>query len=462
MIINQSPRTYSYTHILFRFGPFVHQTGHVSILRTDDPTVTTGTVHLSVYYTNIDIDSSTLSIHQTSVSGVYHLTLVTPHFYWGQCLVARWTIVLPYAWDNATNLVTSVKNSVIKVAPVLEELEFDNAELRTTNSWVDIGGLSAGFISIQSTNREIRGQVRPGKNLTVSTTNASIELESLREGTESIVVHTTNGRITGSYIAVKTIELETTNALIDVRAEAGILNLSTTNGPIKGGYQADTVANFWTSNGPVEAEVEAGDITIRTTNARIAGRYLARGLVDTKTSNAPIDITEGYGEEVILKTLNGKISGEFIVGTRFDAQTTNDLIDVHVNLKEDAQAPEVKATTSYGRTQVILVGFFFFFSRLPSSLPSFTYHSYCPLSQTFSPTPSLASSTCQPPTAALLCRTVSILLRTVTRLILSLRRTPVRPSLGPRASRAKAWSSCGVEAEMRACSLNKMVYVSKS
>ncbi|RUS13498.1 hypothetical protein BC937DRAFT_95232 [Endogone sp. FLAS-F59071] len=327
--------------------------GHVSILRTNDPAVTTGTIHLSVYSLNVDL--STLSINQTSLSGVYHHTLVTPgKFYWGQCLVARWTIVLPYAWDNATKFVASVGNSAIEVAQVVEDLEFDSAELQTTNSGVDIGGLSAGAITIQSTNGAIRGRVSPGKNLVVSTSNAGIELESLRGGTEWIVVHTTNGHIVGTYVAVEGVALATTNAPIEARAEAGVLDLAATNAHILGEYHADMVASLWTSNAPVEAEVEAGDITIKTSNARIAGRFLAKRRIDISTSNAPIDITEGNGEEVLLRTSNARIAGEFVVGKRFDAQTSNDPIDVRVGLKEEAQAPEVKATTSYGRTQVIL------------------------------------------------------------------------------------------------------------
>jgi len=169
-------------------------------------------------------------------------------------------------------------------------------------------------------------------------------------------VVTTNGAIRGSYIAVKSINLETTNGPIKVRAEvkAEALNVSTTNAPIQKEYSAGRVASLKTTNALVEAEVEAREITVKTSNGRINGSYLAEGLVDIRTTNAQIDIGEGKGEEVVLRSTNGRILGDYVIGKRFDAETSNGLIEVHVGLKEEAQAPEVKAMTSHSRMQVVL------------------------------------------------------------------------------------------------------------
>ncbi|RUP10883.1 hypothetical protein BC936DRAFT_139991 [Jimgerdemannia flammicorona] len=314
--------------------------GHISILRTSNPSVTFPTIQVAVYYSRNILPSGIHNIINND-SGTYHHTLLTPkHLQLSQRLTVCWTVVLPYVWVSARKLGIDVQNSRVDIAQEVEGLSFQEAWISTTNAEIEVLGLTAASVRLESENGQIQGHIVANHELMMQTYNSSVNLTSLDPATEKIVVRSTNGTILGKYLA-KNVMVETVRGQVSIQAEGEEVTVSNTDGPIGGSYQVAKALTLKTTNGLVDVDAKAEDVEVRTTNGGIFGSYNVSKALKLETTNGLVNVAAEAGEVEILTT-NWAIYGSYRALKTLKLVTTNALVEV------EAEAEEVDVQTMNG------------------------------------------------------------------------------------------------------------------
>ncbi|RUO97064.1 hypothetical protein BC936DRAFT_141043, partial [Jimgerdemannia flammicorona] len=338
--------------------------GHISILRTINPSVTFPTIQVAVYYSG-NIYPSDIRNTINNDTGTYHHTLFTPTYIQpSQRLTVCWTVVLPYAWARAKMLKINVQNSRVDIV----RLSFQEAWINTTNAEIEILGLTAASVRLEAKNSQIQGNVIANHELTVQAYNSLVNLVSRNPTAEKIVVRATNGTVLGKYLA-KNVMVETVRGQVSIQAEAEEVTVNNTDGPIGGSYRVAKALTLKTTNGLVdvdagifgsysvaktlklettnalvnvaaEAEETTEKIVVRAMNGTILGRYRAKNIM-VETVRGHVNI-KAEAEGVTVNNTDGPIGGSYRVVKALALKTTNGLVDV------DAKAEDVDVRTTNG------------------------------------------------------------------------------------------------------------------